>query len=88
MYALYTDDSILGALTRKELDAAIKAIQAAKLHITFEGDLTDFLGVKKEQKNTKEIIFSNPISSMTSPMISGSNMRRMATKLPQLQAKS
>ena len=46
MYKLYIDDSILGDPTRKELDTAIKAIQDAKLHITFEGDLADFLGVK------------------------------------------
>ena len=45
-YAHYIDDSILGAPTRNELDAAIKAIQDANLHITLEGDLTDFLGVK------------------------------------------
>ena len=43
MYALYIDDSILGAPTQKELDAAIKAIQDAKLQITLEGDLADFL---------------------------------------------
>ena len=46
MYVLYIDDSILGAPTRKELDAAINATQDTKLHITLEGDLTDFLGVK------------------------------------------
>ena len=45
---------------RRELDAAIKAIQDAKLHITFEGDLTDFLGVKIERKSTNEIIFTQP----------------------------
>ena len=60
MYALYIDDSILGAPTRKELNAAIKAIQDAKLHITLKGDLTDFLGVKTEQKSTNEIIFTQP----------------------------
>ena len=48
----------LGAPTRKELDAAIKTIQDAKLHITFEGDLADFLGVKIESKSTNEIIFT------------------------------
>ena len=48
MHALYIDDSILGAPTRKELEAAIKAIQDAKLQITLEGDLADFLGVKIE----------------------------------------
>ena len=60
MYALYIDNSILGAPTRKELDAAIKAIQDAKLHITFEGDLADFLGVKIERKSTNKIIFTQP----------------------------
>ena len=60
MYALYIDDSILGAPTRKELEAAIKAIQDAKLQITLEGDLADFLGVKIEQKGTNEIIFTQP----------------------------
>ena len=48
MYVLYIDDSILGPPTKKELEAAIKAIQDAKLQITLEGDLTDFLGIKIE----------------------------------------
>ena len=48
MYALYIDDSILGAPTHQELEEAIKAIKDAKLQITFEGDLADFLGVKIE----------------------------------------
>ena len=60
MYALYIDDSILGASTKRELEAAIKAIQDAKLQITLEGDLADFLGVKIERKGTNEIIFTQP----------------------------
>ena len=60
MYALYIDDSILGAPTRHELDKAIKAINDAKLQITLEGDLADFLGVKIERKSPKEIIFTQP----------------------------
>ena len=60
MYALYIDDSILGAPTHKELEAAIKAIQDAKLQITLEGDLADFLGVKIEQKGTDKITFTQP----------------------------
>ena len=60
MYALYIDDSILGAPTQKELEAAIKAIHDAKLKITLEDDLADFLGVKIEQKVTNEIIFTQP----------------------------
>ena len=43
MYALYIDDSILAAPTRQELDKAIQAIKDAKLQITLEGDLADFL---------------------------------------------
>ena len=60
MYALYIDDSILGAPTHQELDEAIKAIKDAKLQITLEGDLADFLGVKIERKSPKEIIFTQP----------------------------
>ena len=60
MYALYIDDSILGAPTRKELEAAINAIQDAKLQITLEGDLAGFLGVKIERKGTNEITFTQP----------------------------
>ena len=60
MYTLYIDNSILGAPTHEELDAAIKAIQDTKLHITFKGDLADFLGVKIERKSTNEIIFTQP----------------------------
>ena len=60
MYALYIDDSILGAPTRQELDVAIAAIKDAKLQITLEGDLADFLGVKIERKSPNEIIFTQP----------------------------
>ena len=60
MYALYIDDSILGAPTRHELDVAIAAIKDAKLQITLEGDLADFLGVKIKRKSPNEIIFTQP----------------------------
>ena len=49
MYALYIDDSILGAPTHHKLDVVITAIKDANLQITLEGDLTDFLGVKIER---------------------------------------
>ena len=58
MYDLYIDDSILGAPTRQELVEAIKAFKYAKLQITLEGDLADFLGVKIEWKSTEQIIFT------------------------------
>ena len=60
MYAHYIDDSILGAPIRHELDEAITAIKDAKLQITLEGDLADFLGVKIERKSPNEIIFTQP----------------------------
>ena len=60
MYTLYIDDSLLGAPTCHELDKAIKAIKDAKLQITLEGDLADFLGVKIERKSPKEMIFTQP----------------------------
>ena len=60
MYAVYINDSILGAPTRQELDKAIQAIKDAKLQITLEGDLADFLGVKIERKIPKEIILTQP----------------------------
>ena len=63
MYALYIDDYILGAPPCKELDAAIKAIQDAKLHMTFEGDLADFLGGENRAKEHKQ----NHIHSTPSP---------------------
>ena len=53
MYALYIDDSILGAPTRQEFEEAIKVIKDAKLQITLRRDLADFLGVKIERKSTK-----------------------------------
>ena len=60
MDALYIDDSILGAPTRHELDVAITAIKDAKLQITLECDLADFLGVKIDWKSPNEIIFTQP----------------------------
>ena len=58
MYALYIDDTILGAPMHQKLEEAIKAIKDAELQITLEGDLAYFLGVKIEQKSTDEIIFT------------------------------
>jgi hypothetical protein len=46
MYALYTDDSILAGPDKNEIDEIIKDMRAAKVDITEEGKLKDFLGVK------------------------------------------
>ena len=60
MYALYIDDSILGAPTCQELEEAIKTIKDAKLQIFLIEDLADFLVAKIERKSTKEIVFTQP----------------------------
>ena len=51
MYVLYTDDSILAGPDEEELNNIIKEIEAAKLGVTDEGDLSDFLGVHIERKD-------------------------------------
>ena len=50
MYVLYTDDSILAAPPKKEVDDAISDIQKVGLNITVEGDVNDFLGVNINKK--------------------------------------
>jgi hypothetical protein len=50
VYLLYTDDSILAGPDQKEIDQCIEDIKKAKLDITVEGDLQDFLGVNIERK--------------------------------------
>ena len=46
LYVLYTDDSLLAGPDKAEIDRIIEELQSkAKLSITVEGDLADFLGV-------------------------------------------
>jgi hypothetical protein len=60
MYALYTDDSILAGPDKAEIDQIIKEMQEAKLDITIEGDLQDFLGVNIERKADGTIHLNQP----------------------------
>jgi hypothetical protein len=60
MYALYTDDSILAGPDLKEIDKIIADLKAAKLDITEEGDLEDFLGVQIERKKDGSIHLTQP----------------------------
>ena len=50
LYVLYTYDSILSGPSEKEIDQIIKDSRKAKLDLTIEGDLQDFLGVNIEKK--------------------------------------
>ena len=45
MYVLYTDDSILAGPNDEELFKVLKEIEDAKLGITDEGEVADFMGV-------------------------------------------
>ena len=51
IYVLYTDDSILASLDQNEIDQIILDLKKAKLDITVEGDLQDFLGVNIEKRS-------------------------------------
>jgi hypothetical protein len=60
MYLLYTDDSILAGPDRKEIDKVIADLKKAKLNITVEGDIQDFLGVNIERKKDGKVILTQP----------------------------
>ena len=46
IYLLYTNDMILAGPDKSKIDEVIEQIRGAKLDITVEGDLQDFLGVR------------------------------------------
>jgi hypothetical protein len=61
LYVLYTDDSLLAGPDKKEIDQIITDIQSkAKLDITVEGDLSDFLGVNIQRRSDGTIHLSQP----------------------------
>jgi hypothetical protein len=60
IYVLYTDDSILAAPDQDEIDQVIADIRRAKLDITVEGDIQDFLGVNIDRKEDGTITFAQP----------------------------
>ena len=60
LYVLYTDDSILAGPSEKEIDQIIKDLRKAKLDLTIEGDLQDFLGVNIEKKKDRTIHLTQP----------------------------
>ena len=60
MYVLYTDDSILAGPSEEEIDKVIEDIKKAKLDITIEGDLQDFLGVNIDRKPDGSIHLTQP----------------------------
>ena len=60
-YVLYTDDSLLAGPDAKEIDRIIDELQSkAKLAITVEGDLADFLGVNIDRRADGTIHLTQP----------------------------
>jgi hypothetical protein len=49
IYLLYTDDSIAVAPTNKEIDQVLTNLKGAKLDVTDEGKIEDFLGINIER---------------------------------------
>jgi hypothetical protein len=60
MYVLYTDDSILAGPDEKEINTIIEDLKKAKLDITIEGDLEDFLGINIDRKEDGTIHLTQP----------------------------
>ena len=60
IYVLYTDNSILADPSEKDIDQIIKDLRKAKLDLTIEGDLQDFLGVNIEKKTDGTIHLTQP----------------------------
>lgn len=61
IYLLYTDDSILAGPDEAEINSIIEEMQSkAKLDITIEGDLADFLGVNIDLKMDGTIHLTQP----------------------------
>jgi len=60
MCVLYTDDSILAGPDQAKAEQAIEDIKAAKLNITVEGDIKDFLGVNIERMEDGSVILKQP----------------------------
>ena len=60
IYMLYTDDSILAGPCKKEIDQIVKDLRKAKLNVTDEGDIQDFLGVNIDKRKDGTIHLSQP----------------------------
>ena len=55
LYLIYTNDSILAALTTQEIDNSRESIRSTGIQFTEKGDLNNFLGVKNKKHHNGTI---------------------------------
>ena len=60
IYMLYTDDSILAGPDKQEIEQIVKDLKMAKLNVTDEGDVQDFLGVNINKHKDGTIHLTQP----------------------------
>ena len=60
VYMLYTDDSILAGPCQKEIEQIVQDLKKAKLNVTDEGDIQDFLGVNIKKQKDGKILLTQP----------------------------
>ena len=60
IYIIYTDDSIVAGPNIDEIDTLIADIRKAKLEITEEGDIADFLGIHINRREDGTIHLHQP----------------------------
>ena len=87
VYILYTDDSILAAPTKEEVDKTIRDIKGAGLNVTIEGDINDFLGVHIEKVNDNEIKMTQPHLMKQIIKDMGMNEQTKPRKIPAASSK-
>ena len=81
---LYTDDSILAGPCQQEIDQIVKDLKRAKLNLTDEGDIQDFLGVNKDKQNDGTIKLSQP--HLADQILKDPNMLNDNVKIKQTPA--
>lgn len=59
-YIFYTNDSILASPFNEEIDQVVKDLKKAKLNVTDEGDIKDFLRVNIDKQQDGSVKLTQP----------------------------
>jgi len=78
IHVLHTDDSVLAGPDKTEINQVIQDIRDAKLDITVEGDIQDFLGVNIQQQENGKIVFTQP--HLVDKVLEAMNMNQPSLK--------